>query len=429
MVLGAAGAFSLLRASDGGRPALLGGKPTRREPFPSWPIVEKSDEAGWLEVLRSGAWYRRKGKAVSSFERAWAERMGSKHALATSAGTTALFAGLNALEIGPRDEVIVPPYTFIATVNVVLLQHAMPVFVDTDRETFQIDAEKIGAAITPRTRAIMPVHLGGGSADMDAVLAVAKKHGLAVIEDACQSHLAEWRGRPVGSLGDVGCFSFQASKNLSSGEGGALVTDSDDLIARASAFHNNGGAMHGASAGKSRSANGCNLRMTEFQGALLTMQMQRLEAQARRREENAVYLTKMLEEILGIQPAKMYAGCTRNAYHLYMFRYDAREFAGLPRARFLEALKAEGVPASGGYRPLNRDAFLENTFGGRAYRAIYSESDFGAWRERNRTPENDRLCKEAVWFTQTMLLGSRRDMEQIAEAVAKLKKHAGSLLV
>ena len=172
---------------------------------------------------------------------------------------------------------------------------------------------------------------------------------------------------------------------------------------------------------------GCNLRMTEFQGALLLSQMERLEKQAQTREQNAKYLSKMLSEIAGIQPSRMYDGCTRNAYHIYMFRYDAATFEGLPRKQFLRALNAEGIPCSPGYRPLNKDPFLKNTFATRAFRAIYSDREIGDWEERNQTPENDKLCEEAVWMGQSRLLGSRSDMEQVAEAVRKIQRHAGAL--
>jgi dTDP-4-amino-4,6-dideoxygalactose transaminase len=432
LFLGAASAAAALSArlasaATEGKPALLGGTPVRGEAFPGWPIVEKNDEQQWMEVLRSKEWYRRGGHYVEDFEKTWANKLGAKRCVATNGGTTALWSALNALEVGPRDEVIVPPYTFIATVNVVLLQHALPVFVDTDRATLQIDAEKIEAAITPRTRAILPVHLGGSVADMDRVLEVARKHNIPVIEDACQSHLAEWRGKKVGTLGDLGCFSFQASKNLNCGEGGVLVTNSDELAARAESFHNNGNVLRRDPNAQERNLHGCNLRMTEFQGALLLSQMERLEAQARTREQNAQYLSKMLDEIAGVEPARMYEGCTRNAYHLYMFRYEAKGFEGLPRERFLKAMNAEGIPCSGGYGPLNRDSFLENTFSSRPFRAIYSEAEMKQWKERNQTPENEKLCEEAVWIGQNRLLGSKRDMEQVAEAVRKIQKHAAAL--
>lgn len=411
----------------GEKPALLGGTPVRSKRFPSWPVVENNDEQAWMSVLRSRQWNRRRGGAVKAVEEEWARTLGAKHCLATSAGTTALWTAMNALEIGPTDEVLVPPYTFIATVNVVLLQHAMPVFVDTDRLTGQMDATKIEERITPRTRCIMPVHLGGASADMDAILAIAKKHRLTVVEDACQAHLAEWRGKAVSTLGDIGCFSFQASKNLNCGEGGALLTNSDELLARAERFHNNGNSLGKAPFPLPSRTNGCNLRMTEFQGTLLHSQMARVEEQSRLRESNAIYLTAMLREIEGIEPARMYDGCTRNAYHLYMYRYDPAGFAGLPRAKFIEAMRAEGIPSSPGYRPLNKDPFLRDTFETRAFQAIYSTREIADWHDRNHTPENDRLCEEAVWMGQSTLLGSRGDMEQVAEAARKIQKFAGEI--
>lgn len=430
--MGAASAAVALRARARGaavddKPALLGGTPVRSEAFPGWPVVEKNDEEQWMEVLRSKQWYRRGGHYVDDFEKTWAEKLGAKRCVATNGGTGALWSALNALEVGPKDEVILPPYTFIATVNVVLLQHALPVFVDTDRATLQIDADKIAAAISPRTRAIMPVHMGGSVANMDRVLEVARKHNVAVIEDACQAHLAEWRGKKVGTLGDLGCFSFQASKNLNCGEGGALVTNNEEWAARAEAFHDNGNVPNLNPNNQDRKMHGCNLRMTEFQGALLLSQMERLEKQAQTREQNAKYLSKMLAEIAGIQPARMYDGCTRNAYHIYMFRYDADAFEGLPRGLFLKALNAEGIPCSGGYRPLNKDPFLKNTFATRAFRAIYSEREIHEWEERNQAPENEKLCEEAVWMGQSRLLGPRSDMGQVAEAVRKIHRHAGAL--
>jgi len=406
--------------------ALLGGQPVRRGPFPSWPVIEENDEKAWMEVLRSKRWNRLGGSYVERFEKSWAERLGAQHCLATASGTGALAASLNALEIGPGDEVLVPPYTFVATVNVVLLQHALPVFVDTDRETFQIDAGKIEAAITKRTRCVVPVHLGGAAADLDAILQVAKQYQLRVIEDACQAHLAEWRHRKVGTLGDLGCFSLQASKNLNSGEGGAVVSENAELIARCLSFHNQG--RPAKDTGLSYVRNGDNRRLTEFQGALLLSQLTRLEAQSRTRELNAEYLTKQLREVPGITPARMYEGCTRNAYHLYMFRYDQAGFGGLPRQRFLKALQAEGVPCSGGYTPLNKEPFLKETLHSRAFRYIYSAKEIADLEERNsHCPENDRLCNEAVWLTQNMLLGGKRDMDQIAEAVRKIQKQAALL--
>ena len=408
------------------RPALLGGSPVRTGAWPSWPQIRQNDEAAWMDVLASRKWNRSGGGYLEKFEQTWTAALNARHCLAVANGTSALFIALNALDVAAGDEVIVPVYTFVATVNAVLLQHALPVFVDTDPETFQIDAAKLEAAITPRTRAIMPVHIGGSPADLDTILAIAAKHNIPVIEDACQAHLAEWRGKKLSTLGALGCFSFQASKNLNSGEGGCVVTNSDEHIESCRSFHNNGRGQAGASFAYVRT--GSNLRMTEFQAALLVAQLSRVEEQSRRRSENAAYLTSQLKSIPGIAPARMYDGCTRNAYHLYMFRYDQEKFAHLPRARFLKALAAEGVHGSGGYTPLNKEPFLERTLASRSYRRIYDARALDEYRRGLACPVNDKLCQEAVWFTQTMLLGSRADMDQIAEAIHKIQAHAPALL-
>ncbi|HLN27085.1 MAG TPA: DegT/DnrJ/EryC1/StrS family aminotransferase [Gemmataceae bacterium] len=407
--------------------AALGGKPVRTEQFPSWPVIEKNDQEAWRKVLEEGKWCRLDGNYANTFEKVYAEKMGTTHCTATSSGTSSLIASLNVLGIGPGDEVLVPPYTFVATINAVLLQHALPVFVDTDRQTSQIDATKIEAAITERTACIMPVHLGGNAADMDAILAIAKKHSLPVIEDTCQSHLGEWRGKKLGSLGTCGCFSFQVSKNLSSGEGGAVISNDADFTERCFTFHNNGHPRKGRRSGFTYAAAGSNLRMTEFQACLLLQQMTRLDEQSRTRDENGRHLTRLLQEIPGIYPAKSYGGCTRNAYHLYMFRYDSEQFAGAPRAKFLKALQAEGIPCSSGYTPLNLQPFLKESLNSRAFKAVYSSERRQAYENNNRCPENDKLCTEAVWFGQTMLLGNQSDMDQIAEAIRKIHDNAAEL--
>lgn len=406
-------------------PALLGGTAVRRTPFPSWPVADAREEDALVRVIRSGKWFR--GENVSAFEAAYASLTGAKHCLATANGTSALITSLAALGVGPGDEVIVPPYTFVATVNAVLMMRALPVFVDSDIETFQIDARKVEQAITNNTRLVVPVHLGGSAADLDTIMAVARRRGITVVEDACQAHLAEWRGRKVGTYGRTGCFSFQASKNLNSGEGGAILTDDEALLETCYRFHNNSRSRKNAGDDFSYRNIGANLRMTEFQAALLGAQMTRLEAQARTRDENGAYLTRLLRQIPGITPARMYEGCTRNAYHLYMFRYDPSRFSGLPRAAFLKALAAEGVPALSGYSPLNKEPFLEDALSSPGFQAIYSKARIDAWRAQNRCPQNDRLCAEAIWLVQTMLLGPRQDMDDIAEAVRKVQAHAAQL--
>lgn len=416
-----------VKAAAKSKPALLGGEPVRSNSFPGWPQIDEDHERVWLDVLRERKWCRLGAKRVEQFESEYAKTIGTQYCLATANGTSALFASLNALDVAPGDEVLVSPYTFIATVNVILLQHALPIFVDTDRRTFEMDATKVESAITENTRAMIPVHLGGNVVDMDTLLAVSKSRGIPVVEDACQAHLAEWRGKRVGSLGDTGCFSFQVTKNLCSGEGGAVVTDREDLMAAAYEFHTNGRAWRGPG-GFGYSGNGANLRMTEFQGALLTEQMTRLEAQSQTREQNAAYLTKRLKEIPGILPAESYEGCTRNAYHLYMFRVDSDANEGLSRDRFIEALRAEGIPCMSGYTPLYDQPFLKKTLTSRSYQYIYPKERIDAYFEQLSCPENDRLCSEAVWFGQTMLLGPQSDMDDIANAIEKIHLSAKELV-
>jgi dTDP-4-amino-4,6-dideoxygalactose transaminase len=426
----AAGAAVATRASvfaaGAEEPALLGGPPVRTTPFPSWPVVDGREEKALSDVLHSGKWFRLDGQTVDRFEEAYARLTGARHCIATANGTSALYASLAGLDVAPGDEVILPPYTFIATLNVVFLQYALPVFVDSDPETFQMDARKLDAAVTDRTAVIMPVHLGGNACDLDAILEVGRRRKIPVLEDACQAHLGEWRGRKLGTLGAAGCFSFQASKNLNSGEGGAILTSDDALYDRCWAFHDNCRARRGRPA-PPLGGRGANLRLTEFQAALLLAQMTRVEEQSRVREENARYLTQQLGEIPGILPARLYEGCTRNAYHLYMLRYQPGPFGGLPRTRFLDALRAEGIPCSPGYTPMNKEPYVAATLASRAYHRLYPKEVLAGWAERNRCPANDQLCQEAVWLTQTMLLGPRRDMDDIAAAVRKI--HASAALL
>ena len=410
------------------KPALLGGQPVRTRPPHRWPVIDEREDKAMLETVRSGKWFRGNGPNVAHFEQAYAKATGAKNCVATNSGTSALFTSLAAVGVSAGDEVIVAPYTFIATVNVILLHHALPIFVDTDPETLQIDARKIEAAITDRTTAIIPVHLGGSAADLDTILAVAKKHKLPVVEDACQSHLGQWRGRALGTWGDTGCFSFQASKNLNCGDGGAVLTNSDEWADKVYSFHNNCRARQTSSNDfVYKSSRGGNFRMTEFQAAILLAQMTRLEDQMKTREQNAAYLRGLLKEIPGIVPARMYDGCTRNAYHLFMFRYQNEHFAGLPRKRFLEALKAEGVECNAGYGMLNKEAFIKNSLASRSWKRLFPAETLAKWEERTACPANDKLSEEAAWFTQTTLLGPRSDMDQMAEAIRKLQKHAGDL--
>jgi dTDP-4-amino-4,6-dideoxygalactose transaminase len=273
----------------------------------------------------------------------------------------------------------------------------------------------------------MPVHIGGYPVDLDTILKVAGKHAIPVIEDACQAWLAEWKGKCVGNYGLAGGFSFQASKNLNSGEGGAIITNDENFAKKCYSFHHQGQSADAASLAPGTGTRGSNLRITEFQAGILLAQMTRLVEQSKRRTENAEYLTSLLKNIPGIKPAKLYSNATRSAYHLYMFRYDKESFKGLGRAEFIKALTAEGIPCSAGYGKMNKESYVRDLAQNKHYLKIYGEKTMNEWLERNQCPENDKLTDQAVWFTQNMLLGTKAEMELIAEAIIKIHKHAGEL--
>ena len=410
-----------------GKPAILGGKAIRTKPFHGWPVWDKSAEEHILSILRSGNWYRGRGETVTEFEKKYAELLGVKRCICTMNGTNALLTAMHVLDVGVGDEVIVSPYTFIATYNVVIGSSALPVFADTDPETFQINPDKIEQRITKRTRAIMPVHILGLPANMDRINAIAKKHNLIVIEDACQAWLAEWKGKKCGTLSDLGCFSFQNSKHLPIGEGGAVVGNDDEIMDRVHSYHNCG-RPYGCVERTSRyPIIGTNRRMTEYQAAIGLSQIQRLEADTEKRNKNAQYLTSRIKGIPGILPHRLYKEVTRAAYHLYPFRYKKEQFNNMSRDRFLAALRAEGIPCSSGYGPQYKDGLIEAALNSKNFKRSFSKARLDRYRDELHYPDNDRLCEEAVWLSQTLLLGSKSDIDDIADAIQKIYENRDKL--
>ena len=415
-------------------PAILGGQPVfASHHWPEWPVWNpETDEKKLLEVIRSGIWSR--DKLVLEFEKRWAELIGAKRCLALVNGTNALNASLAQLDVGWGDEVLVTPYTFIASVSSILFNGAIPVFVDVDPETFQMDPKKIEAKITPHTRAIMPVHILGLPSDMEQIMRIAGKHNLVVVEDACQAWLAEINHKKVGTFGNAGCFSFQNSKHIPMGEGGAIVSDDDAFMDRCYSYHNYGNPYESL-AGEVRAGtvmSGTKLRLTEYQAAIGLAQLKRLEEQTQTRFSNAEYLKSRLKEIPGITPYRLYPNVTKAAFHLFPFLYNNEEFTGLERSRFIEALQAEGVPCSSGYRELNKMPYLKNTFNSRYFQKFYPEKriDYNTYAENNQCPLNEKLCNElAVWFPQNVLLGTKADMDNIANAVEKIKTNVEKIKV
>jgi dTDP-4-amino-4,6-dideoxygalactose transaminase len=412
---------------EAGKLAINGGKPVRAKAWPAWPQWDKSAEEPVLSILRSGNWYRGQGNTVTQFEKAYAELLGAKRCVCTVNGTNALLTALHALDVGVGDEVIVSPYTFIATYNVVIGSCALPVFADTDPETFQINPDKIEERITDRTVAILPVHILGLPANMDKIMAIAKKHNLVVIEDACQAWMAEWRGKKLGTIGNLGCFSFQNSKHLPIGEGGAVLGNDEELMDRVMSFHNCGRPYGSVKRTSGYPIIGTNRRMTEYQAAVGLSQIKRLEKDTALRNENAQYLTSRIKDIPGIIPYKLYEGVTRAAYHLYPFRYKKEHFNNAPRNKFLAALSAEGIPCSGGYGPQYRDGLIEDALNSKNFKRSFPKERLDKYRQELNYPDNDQLCEEAVWISQNMLLGSKSDTGDIADAIQKIYENRDKL--
>lgn len=431
--LAAGSATPAVVAGDASVPAILGGPPLRTRPFPAWPRFDDEDEKAVLPVLRAGVWSR--DRLVAEAERRFAELMGAPHCLATCNGTNAILTSLIALGVSPGDEVITTPYTFVATIQPILLLGALPVFVDVDPDTWQIDPARIEARVSSSTTVLLPVHILGGVCDMDRIGAVAARRGLKVVEDACEAHLAEWKGKKAGTLGDLGCFSFQTGKALTCGEGGAILGKDADLMDLCHSIHNLGrprGRMPRDRGGYPIVAS--KSRMAEYQAAILISQMRRVEAETDRRAANAHYLTAKLAAIPGIVPRRDYADVTRKAFYYFGFRYQQEAFGGPSRDRFLAALQAEGIPASKGLgvvedRGMNREGLIEQALRSRSYRRVYPKETLARHATDNECPASDRLCAETVGFHQRLLLGTREDMDDIVNAVLKLHESRARLAV
>jgi len=409
------------------KPALLGGTPVHKGGWPKWPQWRESWEPEIVEVLRGGRWSSAGGGGqVADFEKAYAALLGAKRCTATASGTTALITSMHVMGVDAGDEVITSPYTFIATYNTILMLKALPVFADTDPATLTMDPASIESRITERTRAIVPVHIYGMPCDMDPINAIAEKHNLAVVEDACQAWLAEYQGRKCGTLGDLGCFSFQNSKHIPAGEGGAVTGDSDELLDRCHAFHNCGRAF-GTFKGSGCFSRGTNCRMMHYAAALLRQEIDKLVTDTKRRQENADHLTAGLQEIPGIRPVRLPEN-SRAVWHLYAFRYDADQFHGLPRNQFIRALRAEGIPCSGGYGEQYYDGLLDEAISSRGFQRLFPAERLKAYRDSlQELKGNQQVCETTVAFFQTLLLADRSDMDHIVEAIRRIHAHSAAL--
>jgi len=406
--------------------ALCGGTPVRSKPFPvKWPVIGQEERSNLLEVFESGKWWY--GERVAEFERKYAAFQDAKYGVSCANGTVALEMALLACGIGAGDEVIVPPYTFMATASAVMKVNAIPVFADIDLNTANLDVQATARAITSKTKAIIPVHFSGLPVDMDAFQALARKHKLRLIEDACHSWGSQWKGKGTGALGDCGVFSFQMSKNITAGEGGILLTDNEE-IADAARSYSNCGRIKGK-AFYEHYVLGSNLRMTELQAAILLGQLTRLKAQTIKREKSAALLDRGLVDIPGITLMKGDPRATRRSYHMYMFRFRPEKWGGISRETFLKALKAEGVAANPGYPiPLYKNPLFQKSGTGprlcpRSCPYYGKETDY----TKVCCPNAEQICKEICWVMHAELLAGPADVRDIIKAVAKIWEYRNEL--
>jgi dTDP-4-amino-4,6-dideoxygalactose transaminase len=394
----------------------------------SWPVHGTEEQARVSDVISSGNWWW--GENVREFEARFAAYHGAKHGITCNNGTVALILGMRALGITAGDEVIVPAYTFIASATAVTALNAIPVFADVEENSANIDFDSAEKLVNPRTRAIIVVHFAGLPVDMDKARAFATKHNLRLIEDACHSWGSQWNGKGTGAIGDFGSFSFQMSKNITSAEGGIILTD-DDEIARITRSYTHVGRLEDGAWYEHYLLAGNN-RMTEIQAAMLLAQLERLPAQTDKREENAAILLKELADVPGLHFPLRPAAVTRRSWHMVLFRYVAEEFGGLPRDLFLKALEAEGVPCGGGYiLPVHKQPCFQNLNDqprpeDKALSAMCNER--GIRYTDVHCPVAERLCtSEMIWLPHRLLLEEADDMRTIAKAIKKIHAHQAEL--
>jgi dTDP-4-amino-4,6-dideoxygalactose transaminase len=402
--------------------AVNGGPPVRTTPFPAWPEFDDRERARLLAVLDSRRWWATEGTATREFEEAWGAFHGTPPAVACTNGTHAIELLLSAAGVGEGDEVIVPDWSFLATISAVLTVNAVPVLVDVDLGTGCIDPALAEAAITERTRALIAVHIAGHPADMGSLTALCRRHEIALLEDCAHAHGSTWEGRPVGTFGAGGSYSFQASKLMTAGEGGAVVSADEEVLAAARSFGDCG--RRPGEWFYRHYVLGGNYRMTEWQAAVLLAQLERFPEQQARRNANAVWLNEELAKIPGIHPQVRDPRTTSQGNYCYVVRVDPAEL-GAGREEVRLALGAEGIPLTMSYPPLHQLELFASPDGlGPRYR---SADDRRAHLGALRFPVTERLADETLWFKTAVLMGDRRDCQDVVDAVAKVATHVAEL--
>lgn len=411
--------------------ALFGGTPVRKKPFPSWPLIGKEEINAVVKVLKSGhlstfaappSEFFLGGKKIREFEANFAAYHGTKYAIAVNSGTAALHVALAAAGIGPGDEVITTPYSFTSSASSILMHNAIPIFVDVDLKTFNIKPDEIRKAITPRTKAIIPVHLLGNPAEMGEITKIAEEHKLMVIEDCAQAIGAKYKNKLVGTIGHFGAFSFQETKNIATGEGGMVITNDDGLAERCRLFRNHGEAAGSKERSYVSSVLGWNYRMTEIEAAIGNEQLKKLDKFNETHIKNAKYLNSKLRKIDGIS-VPLERKNTKHIYHIYGLFYDG-EVVGIKRNDFVDALKAEGISCSIGYpNPLYKNLIFTEK---KAYGKVQCPFSCNYYAgnvdyTKVRCPNAEKLCNDhAVWIPVIRPPCTKDDMDDIVMAIEKI---------
>ncbi len=414
-------------ARTAGKLAVRGGEPVRqKKAWPAWPYVDDAIVESVVKTTKSGIWCRIQSATgtVPTFEKEYARLIGAGYCVATGSGTQALHTCVEALGIGPGDEVITTPYTDPGTLQSILAARALPVLADLDPASYQLDPDDVERRITENTRALMPVHMMGQPCHLERIMAIARQHSLAVIEDAAQAHLAEYQGKKLGTIAGLGCFSFQTSKTIACGEGGAIVGDDEALMNKCYTVHNHGTSRHGRT-----EVIGPKYRMNEFQAAVLLAQLGTAQERFRRRNENAAYLTSRLAGCPGIVPQKLYPGTTSGSFYLYAMSYQKEHWNGADRSAFLKAVEAEGVGLSPYIEQgLHREPWVDHVLKSRSYQRMFSARRLGQYREQLACPKCDQVCREMVMlWASGPLLAERSDMDDVADAILKVYENRDKL--
>ena len=410
-----------------GKLAILGGEPIRKnKSWPDWPYVDDKMVDAVVKTTRSGIWCRIQSAngTVPTFEKEYAKLMGTKFCVATGSGTQALHTCVEALGIGAGDEVITSPYTDPGTISSILSARALPIFADLDPASYQLDPAEVEKRITENTRAIMPVHMMGQPCNLERIMAIARIHKLVVIEDAAQAHLSEYQGKKLGAIAPLGCFSFQTTKTIACGEGGAIIGDDEELMDKCFTVHNHGTNRQGRT-----ETIGPKYRMNEFEAAVLLAQLAGTQERFKRRNQNASYLTSRLKGCPGIVPQKLYEGTASGSFYLYSMSYQPEHFNQVDRARFLKAIAAEGVALSPYIeRGLHREPWVDNVLKTKAYQKVFPARRLQEFREQMDCPKCDQVCREMLMlWASGPLLGSPADMDDIADAILKVYENRDKL--